>query len=102
MKRKQHFLGTGPLTPAAVLQDLGHGGRDRQLPEERAVPLEPRPAIRKTPSTTTPGGRLRKTIYFTESEWRAIKAKAYQEDRPYTDIVREAIQVLLGLPPEEA
>ena len=57
--------------------------------------------IRKTPSTTTPGGLLRKTVYFTEAEWRAIKAKAYHEDRPYTDIVREAVRTLLTLPEVE-
>jgi hypothetical protein len=73
------------------------GGRARpQLDEE-----ELSPAIRKTPSTTTPGGLLRKTVYFTETEWRAIKAKAYHEDRPYTDIVREAVRNLLALPEVE-
>jgi len=77
----------------------------RSMPQARehlSETAEGLPALRKTPSTTTPGGLLRKTVYFTEPEWRAIKAKAYQEDRPYTDIVREAVRALLALPAEEA
>jgi hypothetical protein len=96
MKRK-HPLGDNPLDPETVLREMVRGGRARPQPDEE----EPSPAIRKTPSTTTPGGLLRKTVYFTETEWRAIKAKAYHEDRPYTDIVREAVRILLALPEVE-
>ena len=96
MKRK-HPLGDNPLDPETVLREMVRGGRARPQPDEE----EPAPAIRKTSSTTTPGGLLRKTVYFTEAEWRAIKAKAYHEDRPYTDIVREAVRTLLTLPEVE-
>jgi hypothetical protein len=92
MKRKSP-LGDNPLNPETVLRDMVRGDRERRHVDE----TETQPALRKTPSTTTPGGLLRKTVYFTETEWRAIKAKAYQEDRPYTDIVREAIRTLLDL-----
>lgn len=78
------------------------GGRSTPPAREPAVAAARLPALRNTPSTTTPGGLLRKTVYFTEPEWRAIKAKAYQEDRPYTDIVREAVRALLALPAAEA
>jgi hypothetical protein len=93
MKRKSP-LGDNPLDPDTVLREMVRGGRARLHQDEEESP----PAIRKTPSTTTPGGLLRKTVYFTETEWRAIKAKAYQEDRPYTDIIREAVRALLDLP----
>jgi len=36
-----------------------------------------------------------RTIYFSDSEWAAIREKAYLEDRKYTDIVREAIRTQL-------
>ena len=67
MKRK-HPLGDNPLDPETVLREMVRGGRARPQPDEE----EPAPAIRKTSSTTTPGGLLRKTVYFTEAEWRAI------------------------------
>jgi hypothetical protein len=95
MKRKPP-LGANPLDPETVLRDMVRGGRSRPPHAGDSPP----PAIRKAPSTTTPGGLLRKTVYFTEAEWRAIKAKAYQEDRPYTAIVREAVKRLLTLPDE--
>jgi len=100
---KKNPLGENPLHPEAVLRDMIRGGRSTPPAREPAAAAAARlPALRKTPSTTTPGGLLRKTVYFTEPEWRAIKAKAYQEDRPYTDIVREAVRALLALPEEEA
>src|SRR2546421_10556896 len=85
MKRKRP-LGDNPLDPETVLREMVRGGRARPQPDEE----EPSPAIRKTPSTTTPGGLLRKTVYFTETEWRASKTEEDHEDRPYTDIIQEA------------
>jgi hypothetical protein len=100
--RNKNPLGDNPLNPEAVLRDMIRGGGSGKPPQTREMDRPERlPALRKTPSTTTPGGLLRKTVYFTEPEWRAIKAKAYQEDRPYTDIVREAVRALLALPEEE-
>ena len=100
--RKNNLLRENPLTPDTALRNIARGnkgGKTAQIGD--AAAQKPLPAIRKTPSTTTPGGLLRKTVYFTETEWRAIRAKAYQEDRPYTDIVREAVRALLAIPGEE-
>lgn len=103
MMHKKNPLGENPLNPDAILRDMVRGGKDKKTAQEdETLNPEAIPIIRKSPSTTTPGGLLRKTVYFTETEWRAIKAKAYQEDRPYTDIVREAIHTLLGIPKEPA
>lgn len=100
--RKKNPLRENPLNPDTALRNMIRGDKGGETTQiGAAAAQENLPAIRKTPSTTTPGGLLRKTVYFTETEWRAIKAKAYQEDRPYTDIVREAVRVLLAIPAEE-
>ena len=95
---KKPPLGDNPLNPDTVLRNMVRGGKESRNAASKPadVPDSP-PAIRKAPSTTTPGGLLRKTVYFTETEWLAIKAKAYQEDRPYTDIIREAVRGLLNV-----
>jgi len=96
--RKKPSLGTNPLNPDAVLRDMVRGGRGHALQQQEGKAAAASiPTVRKTPSTTTPGGLLRKTVYFTETEWRAIRTKAYLEDRPYTDIVREAVRGLLNV-----
>ena len=48
-------------------------------------------------TTITSAGLHRKTVYFDEQEWEAIRRRAFEEDRAYTDIVREAVRRLLGL-----
>lgn len=55
---------------------------------------------RRGKTTTTQTGMLRKTIYFSDEEWKAIRAHSYHNDMNYTDIVRAAIRHYLGLPPE--
>jgi hypothetical protein len=59
-----------------------------------------RAPLPRVPSTVTPGGLLRKTVYFTREEWQAIRQRAFEEDRAYTDIVREAVRRLLALSDE--
>jgi hypothetical protein len=43
-------------------------------------------------STIYKSGLLRKTAYFYEEEWEAIRRAAYDRDVSYTDIIREAIR----------
>ena len=90
---RKNPLGENPLNPDSVVRSMVRG--DRETKEEHAY--DPKPIIRKNPSTTTPGGLLRKTVYFTETEWIAIKTKAFQEDRAYTDIIREAVRAVLDI-----
>ena len=42
----------------------------------------------------------RKTLYFSPDEWEANRRRAFEEDRPYTEIVREAIRLHLVVPSE--
>ena len=90
---RKNPLGENPLNPDTVLRDMVRGDRERK-PEHTSL-LQP--IIRTKSSTTTPGGLLRKTVYFSETEWRAIKTKAFQEDRAYTDIIREAVRTVLEI-----
>jgi len=88
---RKNPLGENPLTPDSVVRAMVRGDREKKQESDL------KPMIRKKASTTTPGGLLRKTVYFTESEWRAIKTHAFQEDRAYTDIIREAVREVLEI-----
>jgi len=92
-------LGDNPLADS-VLRGMIRGDKAKKpsRTKKKGSGKDDTPAIRKSPTTITPGGLLRKTVYFGEDEWLAIKKKAYFEDRPYTDIVREAVRGFLGLP----
>jgi hypothetical protein len=39
----------------------------------------------------------RKTVYFSGEEWDAIRRRAFAENGPYTDIVRDAVRQVLNL-----
>jgi hypothetical protein len=39
-------------------------------------------------TTLTKGGMDRRTVYFNDEEWQAIRRQAFEENRKYTDIVR--------------
>ena len=103
MMTKKGPLGENPLAES-VLRGMIRGDQVKkgEKPQKMTTASSKgdKPAIRTSPTTTTPGGLLRKTVYFAEDEWLAIKKKAYYEDRPYTDIVREAVRAALSLPKE--
>ena len=48
-------------------------------------------------STVYKSGLLRKTAYFYEDEWEAIRKAAYDRDVSYTDIIREAVRAYLNV-----
>jgi hypothetical protein len=50
-------------------------------------------------TTRTAAGLHRKTVYFSEAEWEAIRLAAYQRDCPYTDVVRDAVRRVLKVRP---
>ena len=52
---------------------------------------------RQGTTTITTGGLHRKTVYFSDEEWEAIRRHAFEKDRAYTDIIREAVRRLLGV-----
>jgi hypothetical protein len=49
-------------------------------------------------STVYKSGLLRKTAYFYEDEWEAIRKAAFDRDVSYTDVIREAVRVYLNIP----
>lgn len=49
-------------------------------------------------TTVTKSGMARKTVYFSEQEWSAIREAAYTRGASHTDVVREAIRTMLDLP----
>jgi len=94
---KKDPLGENPLANS-VLRKMIRGEKEKPgSGAKKKTRAKTVPAIRKSRTTITPGGLLRKTVYFGEDEWLAIKKKAYMEDRPYTDVVREAVRDFLGL-----
>jgi len=86
---KVSALGSNPLKKSeSVVRDMLRGG-DSQ-PQVIEEPRESR-------QTSASQSLLRKTIYFNEEEWQAIRARCYQDDLTYTDVVRTAIRTYLGL-----
>ena len=45
----------------------------------------------------TPGGLLKKTIYFDQDEREALRKKSYEETRAISELIRELIRHGLGL-----
>ena len=98
MGKKRSPLGNnpiGPIDPDSAIREMVRGNqRDRHsLTESPTQGLRQR--AEKT--TVTPGGLLRKTVYFTEEEWHAIRACSYREDINYSDVVRRAVRNEMGL-----
>jgi hypothetical protein len=55
------------------------------------------PTPRRGTTTITRGGLHRKTVYFDDAEWDAIRRAAFEQQRPYTAIVREAVRRVLRI-----
>jgi len=84
---KASALGSNPLKKSeAVVRDMLRGGDQQQQTTEQVR--------ESTPATE---GLLRKTIYFSEKEWQAIRTRCYQDDLTYTDVVRAAVRAYLDL-----
>ena len=87
MAAKASALGSNPLKKSeAVVRDMLRGGDQQQQTTEQVR--------ESTPATE---GLLRKTIYFSEKEWQAIRTRCYQDDLTYTDVVRAAVRAYLDL-----
>lgn len=61
-------------------------------------PRRGRPASPAAKTTVTVGGLLRKTVYFDEDEWQAIRRASYQADVAFSDVVRIAVRRHLDMP----
>jgi hypothetical protein len=86
-KTKPSPLGSNPLKSPSeqVLRDMVRGESSR------------RPS---TNTSVTPGGLLRKTIYFQPEEWKAIREECFRKDVKYTELVRAAVRAYLNLESE--
>jgi hypothetical protein len=54
-----------------------------------------RPSSAQQKTTITSAGLHRKTVYFSDAEWVAIRRAAFEQDCAYTDVVREAVRHVL-------
>jgi hypothetical protein len=50
------------------------------------------PAIRKTEKSVTPGGLLRRTVYFTEREWSALMTESFSSGISASQILRQLVR----------
>ena len=108
-KGKASPLGSNPLKGASeqVLRDMVRGEPPPGPPETQGLEAE-RPggsfgspsrgkAKKAELSTVTPGGLLRKTVYFQPEEWQAIRQRCLEEDIKYTELVRAAVRRYLKI-----
>ena len=73
----------------SLKQDLARAV-SRPEPETQA----PRggPAIRKSEKSVTPGGLLRRTVYFNEAEWAALMTESFQSGQSASEILRQLVR----------
>jgi hypothetical protein len=50
------------------------------------------PAIRKTEKSVTPGGLLRRTVYFAEDEWAALMTESFASGVSASRILRRLVR----------
>ena len=48
-------------------------------------------------TTVTPGGLTRVSTYLDETERTAVRARAFDEERSISDVIRSAVRYYLGL-----
>jgi len=80
MGKKRNPLGNnpiGPVDPDSAIREMVRGNPGDGASPPTRLPDQGLPQ-RKAKTTVTPGGLLRKTVYFTEEEWRAIRACSYR------------------------
>lgn len=103
---KRNPLGGNPINPDPdnAVRQMVRGDRGEQSEEPPASEDQSsrqqesvRSNSKPDKTTVTPGGLLRKTVYFGSEEWEAIRAQAYREEQNYSDIVRRAVRKELDL-----
>src|SRR3954471_17604084 len=98
MNKKRNPLGTNPIEsidPDSAIREMVRSNQ-RDRPSLTESPTQGT-RQRKEKTTVTPGGLLRKTVYFTEEEWHAIRTCSYRENINYSDVVRRAVRKEMGL-----
>ena len=72
----------------------GEPDSDGEAGEQRPRRAGPRGGL----TTVTPGGLFRTTAYFTQEERGALRRLARERERPYAELIREAVRLYLGMP----
>ena len=89
MAAKNLALGSNPLKKSeAIVRGMLRGER----PQPQGTPQ-----AHEAQQARVPPGLLRKTIYFDDEEWQAIRARCYRDDLTYTEVVRAAVRAYLQL-----
>jgi hypothetical protein len=98
MGKKRNPLGNNPIAPVDPESEIRAmvRGDQRYRSSPTSTPDHELPQ-RKAKTTVTPGGLLRKTVYFTEEEWQAVRTCSYREDINYSDVIRRAVRKEMGL-----
>lgn len=107
---KRNPLGGNPINPTDpdnAVRQMVRGDRsaergserveEHRASEDQSSRQQGSPQSKPDKTTVTPGGFLRKTVYFGSEEWEAIRAQAYREEQNYSDIVRRAVRRELNL-----
>ncbi len=55
-------------------------------------PASQGPAIKKSEKSVTPGGLLRRTVYFAEPEWAALMTESFETGISASQILRRMVQ----------
>ena len=77
-------------------QDLARAvGQAEAAPQ--AKPPKGGPAIRKSEKSVTPGGLLRRTVYFNEAEWAALMTESFQSGQSASEILRRLVRSRFNL-----
>lgn len=84
-KKKPAALGSNPLKASSeqVLRHMVRGDTPSDSPPAK--------------TSVTPGGLLRKTVYFQPDEWKAIREECFRRDIKYTELVRTAVRAYLAM-----
>jgi hypothetical protein len=91
--------GPGGLNPrpSFILPSCRHGGETLCRVGYSSAMATERRGPRGGASAFTPGGLRKKSFYLDEEEARALRKRAFDEERSESDLVREALRLFLGL-----
>ena len=65
--------------------------------DAKTKPPQGGPAIRKSEKSVTPGGLLRRTVYFNEAEWAALMTESFQSGKSASEILRRLVRTRFEL-----
>lgn len=67
-------------------------GLDQAAKQKKSPVSSQGPAIKKSEKSVTPGGLLRRTVYFAESEWAALMTESFETGASASQILRQLVR----------